>query len=132
MSAGLGTAKTSRPVSLVVAEKSNSEPASVIPAGIEPPRAVTSASRRVPALVPSLFHSSRPAGPDAPSSAVKNSVPSTSSRRSGPKPPEPGTMSFTSTVPALVPSLFHSSKPVGASASWRRREWPRPLVQARY
>src|SRR3972149_11645541 len=51
-----------------------------------------SLTRTVPASVPSLFHSSRPAEP---SSAGKNSVPLTSSPSNGDDPPVPGKMSLT-------------------------------------
>jgi hypothetical protein len=63
----------------------------------------------VPAVVPSLFHNSRP---DPAVVAPKNSTPFDNTSSSAPviKPsPAPGLMSLTITVPALVPSVFHSS-----------------------
>jgi hypothetical protein len=42
---------------------------------------------------------------------VKKSVPFAFTRLNGSDPAEPGRMSFTRTVPAAVPSLFHSSMP---------------------
>ena len=47
--------------------------------------------------------------PWTPSSATKKSVPFTLVSLWGSESPLPGTISFTRTVPAIVPSLFHSS-----------------------
>ena len=68
----------------------------------------------VPASVPSVFHSSLLC---TPSSAMKNSVPPTRVKPTGglkkvaSDEHSPGQMSFTSDVPAAVPSLFQSSRP---------------------
>jgi hypothetical protein len=64
---------------------------------------------RVP--MASLTHSSRP---DVPSSAVKKSRPSTSTRSAGYEEPV-GSMSATRTVPGSVPSLNHGSSPLSSS-----------------
>ena len=70
-----------------------------------------SLTRRVPAAVPLLFHSSKPL---TPLSALKNRVPLTLVRSEGLEEPRPGLMSLTRTVPATVPLLFHSSTPLSA------------------
>ena len=70
-----------------------------------------SLTRTVLALVPSDFHSSRPW---VPSSAAKNNFPFTAVKWAGPSPGFlrlPGVMFLTRTVPALVRSDFHSSRP---------------------
>ena len=70
-----------------------------------------SLTRTVPALVPFDFHSSLPC---LPWSAVKNNFPSTAVKWAGPSPSSvavPGSMFLTRTVPALVPSDLHSSRP---------------------
>src|SRR5262245_11419846 len=61
----------------------------------------------VPAVVPSLFHSSRP---PVPSYAVKNSVPLTFVRLLMELYLWLGGRPLTRTVPLAVPSLFHNSK----------------------
>ena len=67
----------------------------------------------VPAEVPSLVHSSKPlCAPDAPLLAAKYTLVPIATSPVGAPLPEPW-MSLTSTVPALVPSLFHSSVPLG-------------------
>ena len=71
-------------------------------------------TRTVPALVPSDFHSSRPW---VPSLAAKNNRPPMAVREEGWLPAVRrafGLMFLTRTVPALLPSDFHSSRPVGA------------------
>src|SRR5258708_35432616 len=82
----------------------------------------------VPPGVPSLFHSS---GPVTPSSAGKNQAPLRKTNSEGKRvPPSPGKewsvavvlMSFTSVVPAAVPSVFHSSIPLAPSLAARRRK----------
>src|SRR5881396_626657 len=76
-----------------------------------------SLTRIVPASVPSLFHSSQPAfGSNPEKKIVPSTLASGPFRPPAPR-PGPGQTSFTSTVPASVPSLFHSSQPVsGANA----------------
>src|SRR6266536_2436756 len=68
----------------------------------------------VPSGVPSLFHSSWPRSAPVTgsrASALKKSVPPTRVRRSRVKPLGPGGKSLSMTVPASVPSLFHSWRP---------------------
>ena len=77
-----------------------------------------SLTSKVPASVPSLFHSSFP---PLPSLAVKKSVPFTSVSGDGKEPIAPGEMSRTSTVPAAVASLFQSSTPFVPSFAWKKR-----------
>jgi hypothetical protein len=60
----------------------------------------------VPADVPSDIHSSRPE-PDF--DAAKYSFPSNAVIQAGVLPETPGLMSATSVVPAVVPSVRHSS-----------------------
>ena len=74
--------------------------------------AVRWATRPVVSAVPLLTHNCEP---EIGSVAVKNSVPPTAVRAIGLDEPLPGTMSFTSMVPAEVPSLFHNSVPCGLS-----------------
>ena len=73
-----------------------------------------SATCTVPARVPLLLQSSVPVIVLVlePSCAVKKSVPLTLVRLLGLELEPPGKMSFTSNVPAVVPSLLHSSVPV--------------------
>ena len=81
----------------------------------------------VPASVPSLFHSVSPVQPppfSAPK-AVKRRVPLRSTRRVGPELAGPGRISLTRTVPAAVPSLFHSSLPV---SGWKALKKSVPLI----
>ena len=66
----------------------------------------------VPADVPSVVHSSRPA---AAVSALKNSFPPATVNPSGAEPAEPEAMFLTIFVPADVPSDFQSSRPCVAS-----------------
>ena len=61
----------------------------------------------MPLSVPSLFQSSAL----SPMVTMKNSVPSTSVSDCGDDDAAPGAMSFTSCVPAAVPSVRHSSRP---------------------
>ena len=56
-------------------------------------------------------------GAVVPSLAVKNRVPFTTRERARARAAAPGLMSFTSTVPASVPSLFHSSLPLLPSSA---------------
>ena len=66
----------------------------------------------VPALVPSLFHSSLPwVG----SYAEKYAVDPMAANPPGCELSVPGKMSLTSLVPAEVPSVFHSSQPCASS-----------------
>jgi hypothetical protein len=77
----------------------------------------------VPAVVPSVFHSS---APSAVVVAVKYSVSPTTRNSFGaddPKLPLPVLMSFTSTVPAAVPSVRHSSRPLPSWALKNSRPW---------
>jgi hypothetical protein len=67
-----------------------------------------SATRKVPAALPLLSHSS---DPWVPSLAEKNRVPLTFTREPGDESPAPGLMSFTRKVPAAPPLLSHSSIP---------------------
>ena len=74
---------------------------------------LTSATSTVPAALPSLFHSSVPLpGALVPLLAEKYTVVPSGTRLATLLLLEPGQMSFTSTVPASVPSLFHSSAPM--------------------
>src|SRR5271165_2749234 len=66
-----------------------------------------SLTSRVPAALPSLFHSCRPW---TPSSAEKKSVPSTTPSAAGYELKGPGKMSLTIIVPAAVPSLVHGAE----------------------
>jgi hypothetical protein len=79
----------------------------------------------VPAAVPSLFHS---AAPVMPSLAWKNSVVPTAvscgTLLAGTDEVGPTLMSLTSTVPAAVPSVFHSSVPVVPSLAVKNRVSP--------
>src|SRR5436309_259569 len=68
----------------------------------------------VPAVVPSVFHSS---APETESAAVKKRVPASGVRAAGNDDPVPGRMSRTSAVPVAVPSVFHTSLPVMAPAT---------------
>ena len=70
-------------------------------------------SRMVPAVVPSLLQSPWL----TPSSARKNSMPPARVSSVGYELPEPGLMSLTRTVPAGVPSVFHSSTPLVPSSA---------------
>src|SRR6266542_4970847 len=70
----------------------------------------TDPSGRVPASVPSLTHNVYAVlEPDA--DAPKYSLPPNATSPAALLPRLPGTMSFTITVPASVPSVFHSSWP---------------------
>jgi hypothetical protein len=80
-----------------------------------------SASRTVPAVVPSLVHSSRPC---VPSSAPKTSRPPRSIISNTKECAGPGWMSFTSAVPASVPSVLHSSSPVSGVRATKNRRPP--------
>ena len=73
----------------------------------EAPAGAMSATRTVPALVPSLFQGSKP---EVPSVAEKYSRLPSATGSSGSEPPV-GLMSLTMVVPTAVPSLFHSSAP---------------------
>ena len=86
-----------------------------MPSNGEPPPGWMFLTMRVPPSVPSLAHSSAPL---TPSSAMKNSRRPTemSSRMAAWK----ELISFTSTVPAVVPSDFHSAVAV--------RKYKHPLV----
>ena len=80
----------------------------------------------VPAEVPFVFHSSRPAMP----SFAKNSTSSpTRVRPLGEDFPcvrvtGRGSMSLTRTVPAVVPSLAHSSAPTEPLSAWKNTRPP--------
>ena len=63
---------------------------------------------RVPAGVPSVFHSS---APWVPSEATNRTVPFTTVKPCAPDPLLPGLMSFTNAVPPGVPSVVQSSRP---------------------
>ena len=72
-----------------------------------------SASRTVPAGVPSLVQGSFPAVPSF--AAKKSRLPIATRPEPGEIPPvAPAKMSFTIVVPAAVPSLRHSSRPAAA------------------
>src|SRR5262249_628004 len=78
-----------------------------------------SLKREVPAVVPSVFHSSKPC---TPSFAAKKKLPATptplknSNESPEPKDPgEPGQISFKRNVPASVPSVRQTSHPWAAS-----------------
>ncbi len=83
---------------------------------------VRSLTKTVPAVVPSLFQSSRPC---TKLFAVKNRTPLTLVRLAGVEEviptPVNGLMSLTRTVPAVVPSVFHSSKPCTPSSAVKKR-----------
>ena len=69
----------------------------------------------VAGAVPLLFQSSVPF---TPSLALKNAVPARSPNGvEESESPVPAVRSFTSTVPAAVPSLFHSSRPIVSSSA---------------
>ena len=89
-----------------------------------------SVTRTVPNAVPSERHSS---WPWITSLAEKKSVPLTFVREmddpSRREPVGPGTMSFTSAVPAAVPSLCHSSGPWVPSSALKKRS-PLTLVSS--
>jgi hypothetical protein len=72
-----------------------------------------SARRDVPAPVPSERHSLRP----VPSSAAKRSVPPASAKGHGRELAPPGDRSATSPLPAGVPSLDRSSRPLAPSSA---------------
>src|SRR5688572_8307806 len=73
-------------------------------------------ARRVPAAVPSGAH--RP--PAATKNRVLPDAVTAGVIIDGADPAGPGTMSFTSTVPAVVPSVFHSSAPRKPSSAEKR------------
>ena len=56
--------------------------------------------------------------------AAKNKSPPTRTKESGKEASGHGLMSFTSTVPALVPSLRHSSTPLVDSAAEKNTKGP--------
>ena len=68
----------------------------------------------VPAVVPSVFHSSFPV---ATSEARIKRTPLRMNKGRGDELAEPALISLTRTVPAAVPSVFHSSAPKVASAA---------------
>src|SRR5262249_14158790 len=88
-----------------------------------PPPGLMSLTSAVPADVPSVFHSSQPVVLTyiEPSKATKNSVPFTIVNCSGLELASPGEMFLTRTVPAAVPSLFHSSTPFEPSNALKKR-----------
>ena len=107
-------AQSSRPFVPSSALKKMSEPALKKLPGVElPVPGLMSRSGVVPAVVPSLFHSSEP---KLPSLAVKSSRLPIAVRLVGwdegfgTPTAGAGKMSLTSTVPAVVPSLFQSSR----------------------
>jgi hypothetical protein len=72
----------------------------------------------VPALVPSLFQSSELASSSK--FAVKKTVPFALVSEPGDEEADPAVMSFTSTVPASVPSLLQSSLPFTGSVAAKK------------
>jgi hypothetical protein len=70
---------------------------------------VMSFTRTVPALVPSVRHSSLPASDVL---ALKKTMLPSATNLLGAELPKPGQMSLTSDVPAAVPLAFQSSRPM--------------------
>jgi hypothetical protein len=74
-------------------------------------------TKLVPAAVPSVLQSPWLAPSVAWNRMAPPVVPAMPPRGSAACPAAPGRTSFTSTVPASVPSLFHSSKPCAPSSA---------------
>src|SRR5690606_6711207 len=90
----------------------------------------TSCARTVPTVVPSVRHSSLPLpGEVVPSEARKYSLPLYSTMYCGLELEVPLQMSATITVPAAVPSVFHSSVPVDPSLALK---YSAPLNSLKY
>ena len=95
--------------------------------GVDPCEpAQMSATRTVPAAVPSVRQSSRPL---TPSSAVKKSTPPIAQPTTGSLPPWPGRRSATISVPRWVPSLFQSSEPFTPSLAPKKASRSPATVQ---
>src|SRR3954453_14595480 len=75
---------------------------------------------KVPSGVPSLRHSCLV----EPSVAWNRATPLTGTMKAGLEAPAPALMSLTRTVPAAVPSLFHSSAPLEPSSAEKKTVSP--------
>src|SRR5438477_8492021 len=105
----------------------------VKPDGEESPDELIFFTCTVPGTVPSLFHSSRPLTPSSAEKykALLNTVSPVGEELLGtwipPMETVPGAMSFTSTVRASVPSVFHSSRPLTPSSAEKYKALPRTV-----